>query len=131
MSILSSTNSGFYKELTHNVLVRRFKLVHQKHVVFHRKNQEYNYYSIDNDARMQGRFIYSTSKNEFYARIMILGYTFFFKLYTINDAKIIIDFCKNYHKIVEGINWEIKDDKELEKIAEVKELFKHFEKRLI
>ena len=89
---------------------------------------EYNYYSIDDDSRTQGRFIYnySTNKNEFYAKITILGYTFFFNLYTVYDAKVIIDFCKNYSKIVDGVNWLIDDEKELEKIDEVKELFDYF-----
>ena len=35
-------------------------------------------------------------------------------------------FCKNYYKIVDGINWEIKDEKELYKIAEARELFIYF-----
>jgi hypothetical protein len=126
MSILSSTNSGLYKEITHNILIKGFNLVHKIQVVFHGKNQEYNYYSIDDESRMNGRFIYSTNKKEFYARVMILGYTFFFNLYTIYDAKLIVDFCKNYYKIVEGVDWPIEDDKELEKIVEVKELFDYF-----
>ena len=55
-----------------------------------------------------------------------MGYTFFFNLYTVYDAKVIIDFCKNYSKIVDGVNWLIDDEKELEKIDEVKELFDYF-----
>lgn len=132
MSILSTTNSGLYKEITHNILINGFNLVHKKHVVFRGKNQEYNYYSIDEESRTQGRFIYSynTNKNEFYAKVTILGYTFFFDVYTGYDAKVIIDFCKNYYKIVDGINWEIEDEKELEKIAEVRELFNYFRNQL-
>lgn len=127
MSILSTTNSGLHKEITHNILIKGFNLVHKKHVIL-LKNQEYNYYSIDDDSRTQGRFIYnySTNKNEFYAKVTILGYTFFFNLYTVYDAKVIIDFCKNYYKIVDGINWEIEDEKELYKIAEARELFNYF-----
>jgi hypothetical protein len=128
MSILSSTNSGLYKEITHNILIKCFNLVGKKVVVFPKNNHVYNYYSIDDESRTQGRFIYSynTNKNEFYAKITILGYTYFFNLYTVYDAKVIIDFCKNYYKIVDGINWEIEDEKELYKIAEVKELFNYF-----
>lgn len=128
MSILSSTNSGLYKDITHHILINGFNLVHKKHVVFNQKDQVYNYYSIDKESRTQGMFIYSynTNKNEFYARVTILGYVFFFDVYTGYDAKVIIDFCKNYYKIVEGINCEIEDAKELEKIAEVKELFNYF-----
>jgi hypothetical protein len=128
MSILSTTNSGLYKEITHNILIKCFNLVGKKVVVFPKNNHVYNYYSIDDESRTQGRFIYSynTNKNEFYAKITILGYTYFFNLYTVYDAKVIIDFCKNYYKIVDGINWEIEDEKELYKIAEVKELFNYF-----
>jgi hypothetical protein len=128
MSILSSTNSGLYKEITHNILIKCFNLVDKKVVVFPKNNHVYNYYSIDEESRTQGRFIYSynTNKNEFYAKVTILGYAFFFDVYTGYDAKVIIDFCKNYYKIVEGINCEIEDAKELEKIAEVKELFNYF-----
>lgn len=125
MSILSTTNSGLHKELTHNILTKSFELVHKKQIIVGKK-QEYNYYSIDDEARMDGRFIYSTNKKEFYARVMILGYTFFFNLYTIYDAKLIVDFCKNYYKIVDGVDWPIEDEKELEKIVEVKELFDYF-----
>jgi hypothetical protein len=128
MSILSTTNSGLYKDITHNILIKCFNLVGKKVVVFPKNNHVYNYYSIDDESRTQGRFIYSynTNKNEFYAKITILGYTYFFNLYTVYDAKVIIDFCKNYYKIVDGINWEIEDEKELYKIAEVKELFNYF-----
>lgn len=128
MSILSTTNSGLYKEITHDILIKGFNLVHKQHVVFRQKDQVYNYYSIDDESRTQGRFIYSytTTKNRFFAKVTILGHTFFFDLYTVYDAKVIIDFCKNYYKIVEGINWEIEDEKELYKIAEVKELFNYF-----
>ena len=125
MSILSTTNSGLHKELTHSILTKSFELVHKKQIIVGKK-REYHYYSIDDESRMNGRFIYSTNKKEFYARVMILGYTFFFNLYTLYDAKLIVDFCKNYYKIVEGIDWPIEDEKELEKIVEVKELFDYF-----
>ena len=125
MSILSTTNSGLHKELTHSILIKGFELVHKKQIIVGKK-QEYNYYSIDNESRMDGRFIYSTNKKEFYARVMILGYTFFFNLYTIYDAKLIVDFCKNYYKIVDGVDWPIEDENELYKIVEVRDLFNYF-----
>ena len=134
MSILSSTKSGVYHELSHDVLVNVLGFYYEysddcKYGVPNR----YHYYSTDRATIKKDRYLYcSNSKDVFSAKINIEGYIFFFFLKNVNDAKILYNFIKNYDEIFsEYVKPFLSDEEDFHKFPPVKELFNHFNHRML
>lgn len=132
MSILSSTKSGVYHELSHDVLVNNLGFYYEyfddyKYGVPNR----FNYYSIDKATIKKDRYLYRT-KNEFAAKINIEGYIFFFFLDNVNDAIILQNFIKNYDEIFSKfVKPFLTDEESINSFPPVKELFNHFNHRML
>lgn len=132
MSVLSSTKSGIYQELTHEVLVDVLGLYYEycgdsKYGVPNR----FHYYSIDKETIKKDRYIYHT-KELWEAKIDIEGFIFFFFIDNVNDAIILHNFIKNYDEIFSKfVKPFLTDPEELNSFPPVKELFNHFKNRMI
>ena len=132
MSILSSTKSGAHHELSHDVLVNVLGFYYEysddhKYGVPNR----YHYYSADKATIKKDRYIYRHD-DKFTAKINIEGYIFFFFLDNVNDAKILHNFIKNYDEIFSGfVKQFLADEEEIHGFPPVKELFNHFNHRML
>lgn len=132
MSILSSTKSGAYHELSHDVLVNVLGFYYEysddyKYGVPNR----YHYYSTDKATIKKDRYLYRY-EDKFTAKINIEGYIFFFFLDNVNDAKILHDFIKNYDEIFSKfVKPFFTDEETIKSFPHVKELFNHFNHRML
>ena len=132
MSILGSTKSGVYHEITHDVLVDALGLYYEYCGDYkYGMPNRFHYYSIDKDTIKKDRYIYRT-KDEFEAKIDIEGYIFFFFIDNVKDAIILRDFIKNYDEIFSKfVKTFLTDPEDLNSFPPVKELFNHFKNRMI
>lgn len=132
MSILGSTKSGIYHELSHDVLVNNLGFYYEYSDDYkYGAPNRYHYYSIDKATIKKDRYLYR-SKNEFSAKINIEGYIFFFFLKDINDAIILQNFIKNYDEIFSKlVKPFFTDEESINSFPPVKELFKHFNHRMV
>jgi hypothetical protein len=132
MSILGSTKSGIYHELSHDVLVNGIGFYYEysddyKYGVPNR----YHYYSTDEATIKKDRYIYRYN-DKYTAKINIEGYIFFFFLDNVNDAKILHNFIKNYDEIFSKfVKPFFTDEESINSFPPVKELFNHFNHRML
>lgn len=132
MSILSSTKSGVYNELSHEVLVNNLGFYYEYSDDYkYGAPNRYHYYSIDKATIKKDRYIFR-SKDLWEAKINIEGYIFFFFLDNVNDAIILQNFIKNYDEIFSKfVKPFFTDEESINSFPPVKELFNHFKNRMI
>jgi hypothetical protein len=132
MSILGSTKSGIYHELSHDVLVNGIGFYYEysgdyKYGVPNR----YHYYSTDEATIKKDRYIYRYN-DKYTAKINIEGFIFFFFIDNVNDAIILHNFIKNYDEIFsKDVKSFLPDEESINSFPPVKELFIHFNKRML
>jgi hypothetical protein len=132
MSILSSTKSGVYHELSHDVLVNNLGFYYEYSDDYrYGFPNRYHYYSIDKATIKKDRYIFR-GKDLWEAKINIEGFIFFFFLDNVNDAIVLHNFIKNYDEIFsKWVKTFLTDPEELNSFPPVKELFNHFKNRMI